>query len=721
MHLTGVTENHALQKTYMLSDLATCITNTDFLYLVHKHTHQFRCIQGYLLRCLLINIPNNLTVDSQYGFSYCGAFSVSEKNHFATEVTVFIKINNGHILQVEVLHFNFKISRTIFCADHGFIFVYKLHRSGYYCGRRLPWMVIIPTEEAYLHMTLVGGVEYKLNIFYSSFQHSWIRQLISVKQMHIENNRIISTGVESDINSFQYYILTNYINRMELHVYSTCVENCYLSLHDGPGALSRIIFQLNTTDTPGGSMVRTSAYWAFLDILFPDHYVTDRPINITISIRLAPNLKIIQNTFLRGVYSYTSDNMENTVCSDYFETPAPDETIFLHVNKFIYSGPNTLSDIPSQQCQYGGLFVRFDLTEKWFEFCDDISDLNIHSSHDGIYVALFWFSGYSQGSIIADFQKDACGIIYLELNHELQIHKENIITKVNQSLGCHYIVCPPLQKDIQRLCTIQLGPPSVGTTQIEVILYDTLDPCDQRFVNVPSEQKLTYELKVKYSSNWPFDIHNSTTQQTLYDFSSGNVHKYQYLESGNITSTLFCTNDSPRAQVTYFVVSSLCDIRKHALKKAMVINIPAFSDKCLMLGYTFIATKEHLFVNNRDFRNHFIYKDTGHINTGHFVSMNYDNCPIECQNYKYSVFVRHIDDRTIIEHTAHVGHVIFTGFYHKGFRISIFLPAKICLKHLKCILTVYISKTTVRIGQHNYNDYATKVKKLGKFILYNTR
>ena len=88
--------------------------------------------------------------------------------------------------------------------------------------------------------------------------------------------------------------------------------------------------------------------------------------------------------------------MENIVCSDYFKIQASDKTIFLHVHTVIFSGPNTLSDIPSQRCPYGGLGVGFDLTETCFEFCINISDLPIYSSHSGIYLSLFWFSGYSQ-------------------------------------------------------------------------------------------------------------------------------------------------------------------------------------------------------------------------------------------------------------------------------------------------------------------------------------
>ena len=72
--------------------------------------------------------------------------------------------------------------------------------------------------------------------------------------------------------------------------------------------------------------------------------------------------------------------------------------------------------------------MRFDLTENWFEFCENISDLNIHSSHSGIYISVVWFSGYSKGSLIADFQKSDCGLVYLELNPALQIDTDNYIS-----------------------------------------------------------------------------------------------------------------------------------------------------------------------------------------------------------------------------------------------------------------------------------------------------
>ena len=206
-------------------------------------------------------------------------------------MTVFIKVLREHILHMKVLQFIFHISETILCADHGIIFVYTLHRSGYYCGKRVPWMLILPTEEAYLHMIRVSNVKYQLKIFYSSFQKNWIKQLIRVKQMNLQRHSLIYTSEENNINSMQYYILTNYINCMELHVSSSGVGNCSLSLHDGPGALSRSMLQVNNTSIPGVSMVITSAYWAFLAILFPDNHVTD--INLTISIGHANNKNTI--------------------------------------------------------------------------------------------------------------------------------------------------------------------------------------------------------------------------------------------------------------------------------------------------------------------------------------------------------------------------------------------------------------------------------------------
>ena len=111
------------------------------------------------------------------------------------------------------------------------------------------------------------------------------------------------------------------------------------------------------------------------------------------------------------------------------------------------------------------------------------------------------------------------------------------------------------------------------------------------------------------------------------------------------------------------LTASLCQDLLPGRWETMAMNIPERSDKCLRRTYSFIIAKKRIFFNNHDFKYHFIYKDTGHINTGHFVSVYYADCHIECQdNYKYAVFVRHIDDKTIIEHTAHVGQLIDVTF-----------------------------------------------------------
>ena len=72
----------------------------------------------------------------------------------------------------------------------------------------------------------------------------------------------------------------------------------------------------------------------------------------------------------------------------------------------------------------------------------------------------------------------------------------------------------------------------------------------------------------------------------------------------------------------------------------------------------------------------------------------------------YTVFVRSVDEKSIIELTRQVGHGVFTGYYHLGFRVSIVLPKATCSAsdQYKCDFSLYIHKPRDTIGAYKYKE-----------------
>ena len=58
------------------------------------------------------------------------------------------------------------------------------------------------------------------------------------------------------------------------------------------------------------------------------------------------------------------------------------------------------------------------------------------------------------------------------------------------------------------------------------------------------------------------------------------------------------------------------------------------------------------------------------VSTGQYIYVQYTVFPAECRNLNYSVFIRSKDNGMIIEYTAKIGYIVYTGHYHKVFRVK---------------------------------------------------
>ena len=717
MYITGDIGQGVMQTPYIIHDITICMKTSQTVSLADKYNHQFACINRRLSGCLSRMGMTYLMSKHDYVYQlpsniYCGAILNIEKEVNAFQHKLYIEVIHDHVIYMTVQRFNFRISRSISCAKHGLVVFYNGRGSGLFCGRRVPWTMIVPSSQAYLYLTITGNVTCELSIFYSSFRTNWIKRVI--EQVYLQTSEMISTVIGNNSRSIQYFIMTKHHSHIDLHVTSSGPLNGHVIIQDGPGHLSNTILRLENTNTHSDALVQTSAYWAFVR-LYAEH---NMPSLINIQILFEHSLGKMTSCYKNLIFSDTSTHGQNIFCLKHIQNHLLYLGIFVKQLKF--SGPDKFTAQSSAQCQYGGLSVQSP--DKLIEFCGDVQQLRIQTRHHSIMISMIWFSGYSHGSFSGELIGSECRTFYMELYPANNVFLQDAKFYVNPSAGCQYIVCPSLQNNRLKTCTIQFGPPIMGTVELEVVSRDTIEPCDERFMNTVTKDAWTYQLHTTSTNNWPFGLKNNTVTRTNnVRLSSSHVDKYKYafLQVGNVTATLLCDSSTPRKQMSILVKVSVCRISNLEIERQVANNIPALSQECVQIKYEFVALHKPDLNKEKNYHS-FIYKGNGHITTGHMVSVDYESCPVVCRNYKYSVLVRTTDDKTILQHTSHVGDTTYTGYFHKGFRVVIILPDADCAEREPCNLALYINSPNQHIGVFNEINSAI-IRELGLINIYTRR
>ena len=656
-----------------------------------QYHKQFHCLNMMLRHCLL----RKSTVDLSQAV-YCGALFMTQRSHSAVnqqyQSAIVLELIGSHNIHVHFIRFTFWSSRQYRCEQHGMNVTYAEKTLGTYCGRRVPWTLLIPTHKAYLNLTTIGQKSYTLFIFYSCFHNDWISDIIQVDTLSCVAPTSINLGAENfsiKMNTFQLYIITKKTNSIEIFVSSASSIVGDLLIHDGPGPLSEVLFEKNKSGTSLYKKLRTTAFYAFINInMYPinnDSYL--------FLIQSARNKNMECVTSDTGVLRKNSKKRRNVVCINNYAFA--NMSIGLFILTFRFYGPNQLINTLGIECQYGGLMVEFDNNGKHIEFCSSINKIVLNSGFS-ITFSLVWFSGYSKGILISSIQEGRCPHFYVELYPPEILYKPEVVFRHDELLACYHIVCPPLVRAVQRTCNLQLGP--VGTVEIRVRRKNTIDKCDVSSINTFPNKQFDYDLNVSSSDNWPFGpINNTYTRYT--STRSKSVHYFRYLHNGTLRLNLFCKKSNPWQQVSVYVMESTCKVDKTFKILLSSQNIPSLSKSCM--GYTYVFTPREK-DNYQELNYHeFIYKDNGDVHTGHEIYMNYKQCPTECRNYKFAVYVKSADNHTIFEYVSKLGFSISTGYYHRGYRVDILMPEE--RECAGCHLVLIIDKQTFFInGAHKY-------------------
>ena len=625
-------------------------------------------------------------------------------NEYKVSTLIFLllmEVEKSHVIYSEILSFNFRISRSVPCASHGLVIFYEGYTSQSYCGRRVPWDRILPVDHASLRLAIMANVDYTIAFFYSSIRKIPIERVLHVNIIYQQYNGMITNADKP--YPIQYSVLTDPDKLISLNVKSNNAVNGFVVVKDGPGPLSNTILRIVNTNTPSNKFAKTSAYWAYVQIILQsgEHAV----INVTIQIMRYSRAMCFQKGI--KMFRYLSSLQKNIVCSSELKAPT-NKFVHLFLHRFFFYGHSTLSNTHSSPCQYGGLTIHFLYADKGFELCEHRHRLNIYSQIDKIYITVAWFSKYSNGYIAMSLLNyTECPTVYFERFPLADIHHHDFRTKLNMGLprDCYCIICPPLEMGRLDYCTYHIGPPSVGTAELEITTHNTLEHCNTRLENISTNHILSYSMNTTSYDKWPFALDNTSLQSDYKRRLLRSVHQYTFLHVANLNLSLICRKESPRRQMSIFVKVSVCEVRKSKRMNFIVNSIPALSDDCLnYLFYFMVANKRFPIRNNH---HDFMYIGNGHVNKGHIVSVHYMSCPEQCRNFKYSIFVRNINDQDIVQYTTDVGMRTFTGYYNRGYRVSIILPKKTQCLQLVCRFRLFAVKPSLSIGTKEYHEPTT--------------
>ena len=723
-HLTGSLEKQVEQKYNVFLDVNACTFKTHMSSLVDAFTSLHLCIKKQLFHCYFTNPSRNATGVSisttPRNVPYCGSMWIQDNPAVSFWKEILIEMKDGHHIQLNMVLFKFSFYRHMLCQSHSISFVSEDFSTEAYCGVRVPWTLIIQNHRVFLRFSISNNKEYYFKLFYSSFHPNWISNLARIlKSCHppwssINYFSLLLDMFEVNIVQYRYYIFARQYDRLSIFVALRDLLNIRLRIHDGPGPLSNELAHFTRAKNDKDIFVQSSAYSAFL-LIEPVDFRQNA--SVTFHIRLPKKVATFREcatTFHKGSIRVMSNEWRTIACVYTFNTSSS-KYWGISVSFFEFYGPNMVTDLPTYPCQYGGLGIEVEQKGRALLTCENVQDITIHSQYKGLTLHVAWFSGYSRGQLSAVIKRTYCKYIYANLSPPIGPHNDNLGTILKHdsvSDVCSFLVCPPSPNYEQSKCVIRLGPPHIGPALIKVFLQDYLDPCTPESYSVNDDITLTAVL----SMDWPFISSKTISYQRYFltrKFLANTSNTYTYLFNATITVPHLCFGAKPYKQLAVRLTVSTCSVTALGHQPIIMIanNIPGLTDHCLNVVIKFIFAAENN-TKTENYPNNFIYPPTeayenrfglvkfrdfyfaesGYVYKTHEVRLIYSKCPTECRTYKYTTFIRSMDNTTVIEYTSKVGDYTLIQENHRGFRISISVDQAQCEAHLTCLLELSVAR-----------------------------
>ena len=189
-YMTGSLRDYSPQKTLVLYDYSLCLTGIQYRSIKQMLTHAFTCVKHNLIHCIFESavtysegLSKDVFIPLRYS-SYCGSIWMQEKPMSHIEEYILIVVPTTYNIHINILEFYFFLSNPLHCHLHGISFSHSVIKTEAYCGVRVPWNFITRGNTIMLHLVIREFNVYSLQLFYSSFDSSWLSDVSTVLKMY---------------------------------------------------------------------------------------------------------------------------------------------------------------------------------------------------------------------------------------------------------------------------------------------------------------------------------------------------------------------------------------------------------------------------------------------------------------------------------------------------------------------------------------------------------
>ena len=210
--------------------------------------------------------------------------------------------------------------------------------------------------------------------------------------------------------------------------------------------------------------------------------------------------------------------------------------LLIYIQRFAFTGPNTLESYHTEGCNYGGVFIRMFDNSSYTDraLCEPRRQFVIYLNVTRIQLYIVWFRRYSKGALKARIQFRKCPTTYVV----------NYLSSpgYNELNSCHYYVC------VGKTCTVQFEKfgKSLGPSDIKVATANNIDSLSVP-IRLPLKCKSEIRIRALVARQWIFNKgstphysghHVQYVDDTL-------AESYDFLH--NSTVTIISCDQSPAA------------------------------------------------------------------------------------------------------------------------------------------------------------------------------
>ena len=681
--ITGETNHEQdLRWQFVMSDITMCSQNGQLMNKILKMRDIFQCISQKTSHCRMnqvrIFVKDNYKVRS----TYCGVFSMRGRINSQNIQIIAIQTYVNHIFNLEFNTFNFEWRRNE-CEKHNVIIRPSVHNSSsLFCGKRLPWTMILHDTKAFVYLRVEKYRSYQLAMFYSSYKPEWFGRVSHIYRLYKTSTSFWHLPLSLNYQNMEIIIYSAHLLvdpwqkiRISLTWRHLSDSNTTVVIHDGPGHLSPHLGKFGPKSRDGIYKVNTAAFSAFLQIKMS---ITNK-IHMTIaafteSTRRQPCVKRNQNIRL------SSSNQKNTVCLVVFtinNRSIKDYGLILflriYIQTFIFYGPQIVVDEGNHNCHYGGIYIANlnDNGEEMIPICDSRDGFMLNSKLRRMKVLVVFYASYSAGKFKSTFYEGTCLPTYLDL---IVYPNYNTFQSavMDDSHYCQLYVCAPREIDTQGQCVVNIinqVHKAFGTVETVVTMVDTLFSCVPEYY--PDALGRTLHFEVTISNTWPLGKPDFITTNEIVPVDGLFQRVFPYFYNGSFILPGLCLENRQK-QMMILIKQSVCFVTAAGHHRIIsVAYIPALSQSC----YQKIQKIQHY----RENASFLIHKEGIDIHEGGILYTNYEGpCSAICRQYQIVVLVLKRREDRVYEYRANVGEKISPGFTHNGFRVTVIPPSLLC-------------------------------------------